>query len=130
MLWSVVPNFVVLCMWVFAVVKCCVWAKLYCVVLWGLYVCVVVCPSPRIAPLTPLAHLGNLGFMLSSALLVVGSMNAFIRWLTDVEIQMNSVERVIYYTQLPTEAPAEIPETRPPPEWPAKGGIEIEVRLQ
>lgn len=66
--------------------------------------------------------------MLSSALLVVGSMNAFIRWMTDVEIQMNSVERVLYYTQLPTEAPAEIAETKPPPEWPTAGKIEIEVR--
>ena len=67
--------------------------------------------------------------MLSSALLSVGSLNAFIRWLTDIEIQMNSVERVLHYTQLQTEAPAEIPETRPPPEWPSAGKIDIEVHI-
>ena len=44
---------------------------------------------------------------------------------TEVELHMNSVERVTAYASLPSEAPARIPETAPGPEWPPRGDIEL-----
>lgn len=41
---------------------------------------------------------------------------------------MNSVERVVHYSRgdiVEREAPFEIPETKPPPEWPTHGAIKF-----
>ena len=39
---------------------------------------------------------------------------------------MNAVERLVYYSEeLDIEAPLVIPEHRPPPDWPTKGGVHI-----
>ncbi|KAI0370390.1 ABC protein [Pilatotrama ljubarskyi] len=46
----------------------------------------------------------------------------------EVENYMSSVERIVQYSredQIPQEAPHEIPENKPPPEWPAHGAIEF-----
>ncbi|KAF9484380.1 ABC protein [Pholiota conissans] len=48
------------------------------------------------------------------------------RQTAEVENYLNSVERVVHYSQkdlLDQEAPHEIPEARPPPEWPTQGAI-------
>lgn len=39
---------------------------------------------------------------------------------------MNSVERVKEYESLEQEAAAEIPENKPPAEWPTKGTLEFQ----
>ena len=53
------------------------------------------------------------------------SLNWVIRMVTDMETQIVSVERIQEYTELPSEAPAHIPETQPSETWPSKGDISI-----
>ncbi len=49
-----------------------------------------------------------------------------VRQLAEVENDMNSVERIVYYARdLEQEPPHEIPEQRPPAPWPSNGKIEI-----
>jgi ABC-type bacteriocin/lantibiotic exporter with double-glycine peptidase domain len=49
-----------------------------------------------------------------------------VRQLAEVENNMNSVERIVYYAQdLEQEPPHVIPENRPAAPWPSKGGLEI-----
>ncbi|KAI0649348.1 ABC protein [Trametes meyenii] len=46
----------------------------------------------------------------------------------EVENYMSSVERIVQYSrvdQIPQEAPHEIPDSKPPSEWPARGSIEF-----
>ncbi|KAI0360038.1 ABC protein [Trametes cingulata] len=46
----------------------------------------------------------------------------------EVENYMSSVERIVQYSrddQIPQEAPHEIPDHKPPPDWPARGAIEF-----
>lgn len=45
---------------------------------------------------------------------------------TFIEQQMNAVERIKEYEELPQEAPDEIPEHRPPRDWPSKGEVKFE----
>ncbi|KAF8900175.1 ABC protein [Gymnopilus junonius] len=50
------------------------------------------------------------------------------RQTTEVENHMNSIERVVDYSRddlINQEAPHEIPETKPGPQWPQRGAIEI-----
>ena len=49
-----------------------------------------------------------------------------VRQLAEVENNMNSVERIVYYARdLEQEPPHEIPENRPVAPWPSKGKLEI-----
>jgi hypothetical protein len=49
-----------------------------------------------------------------------------VRQLAEVENNMNSVERIVYYAHdLKQEPPYEIPEQRPPAPWPSIGKLEI-----
>ncbi|KAF8832683.1 hypothetical protein HHX47_DHR1001446 [Lentinula edodes] len=49
-----------------------------------------------------------------------------VRQSAEVENNMNAVERLIYYaTEIEQEPPHEIPENKPPPEWPFAGAIEM-----
>lgn len=75
---------------------------------------------------------GNIGLGLTYALQVTGILGFTVRSLTELESQMNSMERVNYYANhLPQEAPAQVdydktaPDSRPPEGWPAKGEIDI-----
>jgi ABC-type multidrug transport system fused ATPase/permease subunit len=44
----------------------------------------------------------------------------------EVETDMNSVERIVYYSkEIEQEPPFEIPANKPPPSWPAEGRIEL-----
>jgi len=45
---------------------------------------------------------------------------------TQLEVQMNAVERIEEYTHVPQEPPAVIEETQPKLEWPEYGAIEFE----
>eukprot|EP00850_Spirogloea_muscicola_P015101 SM000113S24057 [mRNA] locus=s113:209143:220544:+ [translate_table: standard] len=72
------------------------------------------------------AHHPNAGFAglaLTSAFSITGFMNWMVRMNAELEQQMNSVERVLEYTVLPTEAPAIVPDHRPLPHWPWSGEI-------
>jgi ABC-type bacteriocin/lantibiotic exporter with double-glycine peptidase domain len=49
-----------------------------------------------------------------------------VKQLAEVENNMNSVERIVYYAcDLDEEPPHEIPEKRPAAPWPSKGKLEI-----
>ena len=70
---------------------------------------------------------GWLGLALSYAIEVTGFLKHGVRMIATVEADMNSVERVLYYSNsIDTEAPEEIPGKDPTEKWPNKGRIEIE----
>ena len=49
-----------------------------------------------------------------------------VRQLAEVENDMNSVERIVYYARdLEQEKPHEIPENKPSAPWPSDGRLEI-----
>ncbi len=49
-----------------------------------------------------------------------------VRQSTELEVNMNAVERVIEYTKLTPEKPPVIEHHRPPQGWPSKGVIEAQ----
>ncbi|XP_072037224.1 ATP-binding cassette sub-family C member 9-like isoform X2 [Amphiura filiformis] len=65
----------------------------------------------------------DVGLAISYALSVSVFLNLVVRFLADTEMQMNAVERVKYYTSLPTEPSQGI---EPPPYWPQKGEIQAQ----
>ncbi|XP_078001424.1 ATP-binding cassette sub-family C member 8-like [Glandiceps talaboti] len=72
--------------------------------------------------------LGNLepslvGLGLTYSLSLVGRLNYLIRTFAEMEMQMNSVERVKYYTNIQTEEYRGI--VSPPSDWPDKGNIQM-----
>lgn len=68
---------------------------------------------------------GNVGLSLTYALQVTSFLGFSVRSITELEGQMNSIERVNYYCHdLPQEAAANV-EPGPPDEWPSKGTMEI-----
>lgn len=49
-----------------------------------------------------------------------------VRQLAEVENNMNSVERIVYYAcDIEQEPPHEIPEAKPAARWPSEGNLEI-----
>mmetsp|Transcript_1249 Transcript_1249/g.1271 ORF Transcript_1249/g.1271 Transcript_1249/m.1271 type:complete len:1427 (+) Transcript_1249:173-4453(+) len=69
----------------------------------------------------------SVGLLLSYVLQIAGQLSMLIRTFTQVENEMNSVERICNYAyNLPEEAPYFITETTPHPEWPQKGGIKFD----
>jgi len=73
---------------------------------------------------------GFAGLSISYALQLTGILNWLVRMATESETQMVSVERVLEYTQLASEAPTVIPENRPS-NWPNKGIVEFkDVQLR
>jgi len=68
---------------------------------------------------------GLVGLVVSSASQVTLVLSFLVRQLSELEVAMNAVERVIEYRSEPEEAPAVVPDRRPPPSWPARGGIRI-----
>ncbi|CAI5475322.1 unnamed protein product [Closterium sp. Yama58-4] len=69
---------------------------------------------------------GFAGLALTSALSITGYMNWMVRMNAELESQMNAVERILEYTNLPTEAPDVVESRRPPADWPQQGVIEAE----
>ncbi|KAG7191367.1 uncharacterized protein KQ657_003488 [Scheffersomyces spartinae] len=69
----------------------------------------------------------SVGLLMSYVLQIAGQLSMVIRNYTQVENEMNSVERVCEYAfDLPQEAPYLIEATAPPSSWPEKGSIKIE----
>lgn len=71
---------------------------------------------------------GSIGLSLTYALQVTGILGFTVRSITELEGQMNSMERANYYcNDLPQEAAAESThDKRPPAGWPATGRVDIE----
>uniref|UniRef100_A0A674EY39 Multidrug resistance-associated protein 4 n=1 Tax=Salmo trutta TaxID=8032 RepID=A0A674EY39_SALTR len=65
---------------------------------------------------------GAVGLVLSYAVTLLGNFQWTIRQSAEMENMMTSVERVVEYTELESEAPWET-QKRPPPEWPSQGQI-------
>ena len=70
---------------------------------------------------------GYLGLALSYSIEVTGFLKHGVRMIATCEAEMNSVERVLFYSNnIDAEAPSEVPENDPPKgSWPSKGEIEI-----
>ncbi|XP_054751630.2 ATP-binding cassette sub-family C member 9-like [Lytechinus pictus] len=63
------------------------------------------------------------GLAISYALEVSLYMNFMVRQCSDLELQMNAVERVRFYSEVPTE---DYNGLEPPPDWPSRGEIQFE----
>ncbi|XP_052455081.1 ATP-binding cassette sub-family C member 4 [Carassius gibelio] len=65
---------------------------------------------------------GDVGLALSYAVTLMGMFQWGVRQSAEVENMMTSVERVVEYTEIESEAPWET-QKRPPPDWPNRGLI-------
>ncbi|XP_028288471.1 multidrug resistance-associated protein 4-like isoform X2 [Parambassis ranga] len=65
---------------------------------------------------------GEVGLVLTYAVTLIGNFQWTVRQSAGIENMMTSVERVVEYTELKSEAPWET-ETRPPPGWPSRGMV-------
>jgi ATP-binding cassette subfamily C (CFTR/MRP) protein 1 len=68
---------------------------------------------------------GMVGLAMSYALQITSSLNWIVRQTVEVETNIVSVERVLEYARLPSEAPEIIPRHRPPVAWPANGAVQF-----
>ncbi|TEA16194.1 Metal resistance protein YCF1 [Colletotrichum sidae] len=68
---------------------------------------------------------GWVGLAMSYALQITTSLNWIVRQTVEVETNIVSVERVLEYARLPSEAPEIIKNNRPPVAWPSKGSLEF-----
>ncbi|XP_030600304.1 multidrug resistance-associated protein 4-like [Archocentrus centrarchus] len=65
---------------------------------------------------------GAVGLVLTYAVTLIGNFQWTVRQSAEVENMMTSVERVVEYTELKSEAPLET-QQRPPPDWPSQGMV-------
>ncbi|KAI2637307.1 metal resistance protein YCF1 [Xylaria nigripes] len=68
---------------------------------------------------------GMVGLAMSYALQITTSLNWIVRQTVEVETNIVSVERILEYARLPSEAPEIIPRHRPPVAWPANGAVQF-----
>ncbi|XP_075889870.1 ATP-binding cassette sub-family C member 3 isoform X2 [Nelusetta ayraudi] len=68
---------------------------------------------------------GLVGLSVSYALQVTMSLNWMVRMSSDLENNIVAVERVKEYSETKTEAPWEVEDKKPPPEWPTHGNVEF-----
>ena len=68
---------------------------------------------------------GMVGLAMSYALQITTSLNWIVRQTVEVETNIVSVERVLEYARLPSEAPEIIHRNRPPVSWPSRGEVEF-----
>jgi len=66
---------------------------------------------------------GIVGLAMSYALQITQSLNWIVRQTVEVETNIVSVERVLEYARLPSEAPDVIQNHRPPSNWPPQGAV-------
>lgn len=66
---------------------------------------------------------GWVGLAMSYALQITQSLNWIVRQTVEVETNIVSVERVLEYAALPSEAPEVISKNRPPISWPSQGAV-------
>ncbi|PWN48566.1 putative YCF1 [Violaceomyces palustris] len=68
---------------------------------------------------------GLLGLMMSQALNTTQTLNWVVRSASEVEQNIVSVERVLSYTDLVSEAPYEVEDNKPPAGWPSEGAVTL-----
>lgn len=68
---------------------------------------------------------GMVGLAMSYALQITQSLNWIVRQMVEVETNIVSVERVLEYARLPSEAPEVISKHRPKINWPSQGAVEF-----
>ena len=68
---------------------------------------------------------GMVGLAMSYALQITTSLNWIVRQSVEVETNIVSVERVLEYARLPSEAPDRISKHRPKISWPARGAVDL-----
>lgn len=68
---------------------------------------------------------GMVGLSMSYALQITTSLNWIVRQTVEVETNIVSVERVLEYARLPSEAPDRISRNRPKISWPAQGVVDF-----
>ncbi|KAA8581112.1 hypothetical protein FQN60_002693 [Etheostoma spectabile] len=68
---------------------------------------------------------GLVGLSVSYALQVTMSLNWMVRMTSDLESNIVAVERVKEYAETKTEAPWEVEDKKPPPEWPMEGNVDF-----
>ncbi|XP_055006085.1 ATP-binding cassette sub-family C member 3 isoform X4 [Boleophthalmus pectinirostris] len=68
---------------------------------------------------------GLVGLSVSYALQVTMSLNWMVRMTSDLENNIVAVERVKEYSETQTEAPWEIEDKKPPPDWPPHGNVQF-----
>ncbi|GMM34216.1 hypothetical protein DASC09_015410 [Saccharomycopsis crataegensis] len=81
-----------------------------------------VCTLKSSAPLAA----GTVGLLSTFAMEIYGHLNLLVRTSIDVETDAVAVERVFEYCDLQSEKPYVIENSRPPIQWPMKGGIKFE----
>ncbi len=69
---------------------------------------------------------GLAALSITYALTITNLLNWLVRTQAQTESFLASVERVQHYTRVEQEAPAHIPETAPPAEWPQAGQVQFE----
>uniref|UniRef100_A0A3Q3KQC8 ATP-binding cassette, sub-family C (CFTR/MRP), member 3 n=1 Tax=Monopterus albus TaxID=43700 RepID=A0A3Q3KQC8_MONAL len=69
---------------------------------------------------------GLVGLSVSYALQVTMSLNWMVRMTSDLESNIVAVERVKEYSETKTEAPWEVEDKKPPPEWPMGGNVDFQ----
>ncbi|XP_062269788.1 ATP-binding cassette sub-family C member 3 isoform X2 [Platichthys flesus] len=69
---------------------------------------------------------GLVGLSVSYALQVTMSLNWMVRMTSDLENNIVAVERVKEYSETKTEAPWEIEDKKPPPDWPREGNVHFQ----
>ena len=68
---------------------------------------------------------GMVGLSMSYALQITQSLNWIVRQTVEVETNIVSVERVLEYARLPSEAPEVMSKHRPKISWPANGAVDF-----
>ncbi|KAI5288946.1 hypothetical protein KEM52_000971 [Ascosphaera acerosa] len=68
---------------------------------------------------------GAAGLALTYAVSFTENVLWFVRMYAELQQSMNSMERVEEYIEVEQEAPALIPDSRPPPNWPEKGEVQF-----
>ncbi len=68
---------------------------------------------------------GMVGLAMSYALQITQSLNWIVRQTVEVETNIVSVERVLEYARLPSEAPEILSKNRPKISWPSQGAVDF-----
>ncbi|KAG6899872.1 hypothetical protein C0993_005842 [Termitomyces sp. T159_Od127] len=91
----------------------------------GAMIILIVALLAMTALITTGVDAGLVGLVLSYALNTTSSLNWVVRSASEVEQNIVSVERILHQTEVPPEAPQEVPENKPSDVWPSHGEVEF-----